>query len=571
MSDRALSPSALVTFLLDLAKRGFDGSFQLGGRTVVLSGGDVIDVGAAEGDESVVQFLVDAGRLTVDRALALEVSAEGDPGLLSRLLSEAIGREEVVLTAQRATWLDRMIRALKEADERGGAPPRVTSGAPSGTVGLRLEFASLVLDALARRAGERDAGVVGERASEHFVLTPRALTDLASRWAGFPLPTTPIPVFKLLAQTPSAAARLAALVRAGWGRIGSPDELARMANHEAPAEEQTEVPDQAPSAPPAAASIHLPEPTFELDDPIEPHERALRDLNEAGAPAAEIALTWRRIGRLWETELFAIEEAARAYRESAAVDPSDLVALTNAARLCRALGRHDLSRAYAEAALAIADGPELDEALQSAIIARLRTGDDVAAVDALASLAHSRSGDADAFERLARQMARAGDVDGAIESGLRAIRIFRERRPERARYLAEWLVSIAPHRDDLLVLHADMLSLEGFGRAAMALLAMAALETTSADERRARLSAAAERAELERRSDLATDLLARAFDDEPGLDILYEPLAAVSAEGISPEAHAVLLESLAIAAMDDRAARFIDAAQAFRELPRTKG
>src|SRR5690606_11706928 len=137
-----------------------------------------------------------------------------------------------------------------------------------------------------------------------------------------------------------------------------------------------------------------------------------------------------------------------------------------------------------------------------------------------------------------------------------------------ARHLAEWLVSIAPHRDDLLMLHADMLSLEGFGRAATALLTIAAFETSSADDRRSRLSAAAARAELERRSDLATDLLARAFDDEPGLDILHEPLSAVSAVGSTAEAHAVMLESLALSSMDDRTERLLIAARAFRDLPR---
>lgn len=574
MSDRALSPSALVSFLLDLAKRDFDGRLTVGGRTIVLVAGEVVEIEPGEGDESVARFLVSAGRLKAEKAQSIESEAAGDPNRLVSLLSAAVGREEVVVAAQRATWLDRIVRAIEAAESQGDPLPRPVPGTPTPpSEGLRIDFAPLLLEALARRAGERDAGVVGSKASAHFVLTSRALPEVATRFAGFAIPAAPTPVFRLLAQTPSAAARIAALVRAGWGRIGTPDELSQLAAQDAEEEARPapEVVEKRPTPPPLELTgTTLPDATRKLDDPIEPYERSLRELTERGAAPHEIASVWKQVARIWEYDLFAIEEAARAYREAAAIDPTDFESLAHASRLCRALGRHDLSRAYAEAALAVAEGPELDEALQSAFVARLRTGDDVGAIDALSSLAHHRMGDGDAFERLARHQARAKDVEGAIESGLHALGIFRNRRPDRARHLAEWLVTLAPDRDDLLALHADTLSLEGFGRAATALLAIAALESTSVEERRTRLSAAAERAEQERRSDLAADLLARAFDDDPGLEILHEPLAAVSAAGNTFEAHAVLLESIAVESSHDRASRFLAAAEAFSRIPRQR-
>ncbi|NLY94314.1 MAG: hypothetical protein GXY23_09835, partial [Myxococcales bacterium] len=192
MSDRALSPSALVSFLLDLAKRDFDGRLTVGGRTIVLVAGEVVEIEPGEGDESVARFLVSAGRLKAEKAQSIESEAAGDPNRLVSLLSAAVGREEVVVAAQRATWLDRIVRAIEAAESQGDPLPRPVPGTPTPpSEGLRIDFAPLLLEALARRAGERDAGVVGSKASAHFVLTSRALPEVATRFAGFAIPAAP--------------------------------------------------------------------------------------------------------------------------------------------------------------------------------------------------------------------------------------------------------------------------------------------------------------------------------------------------------------------------------------------
>lgn len=558
MSLRAISPRELLGALLELVRGEFSGSFSLGGRRFRITDGALFAIDPGEGDEALLDFLLASGRLSDEIAASIAQRAGDDEARFEALIGEALGREDVIRSSRRALLLERTLRALRAAGRREPIDLALEEHSHA-ELGAAPTFAilPLFLDALSRLAGEAEAETVGASAHLLFALHPSADRELVEDWTGLEFPPSGASIAKLLSQSPGAASQLGALLRAGWALIGTKDELVKSI---ASARRER----KRPLVEFKQMALELSAPTDSLEDPIEAVEAELRAATEAGAPPEEIASLHRTLAQIWEHELYAPEGAALSFREAVAAFPHDVESMLGAARLCRALGLHDLSRSYAHGASLLAEEPEhRDRALSALAIAHYRLGDAAAAKDALASLAHLRADDGDLYEHLARAAGKLGELEEALEYGVRAIRLLEDRHPSRARAIAEWLHSLSPARDDLIALYASTLAREGFGRASLALLALSAMATDDPDLRRARLSLVTERAEIERRTDLAFDLLARAFDDEPTLEIFYEPLDAIAAVGCHPAVRAAMLEAIAVAAPSDTGQHFLKAAGAF--------
>ncbi|HBQ11309.1 MAG TPA: hypothetical protein DEF51_09085, partial [Myxococcales bacterium] len=159
------------------------------------------------------------------------------------------------------------------------------------------------------------------------------------------------------------------------------------------------------------------------------------------------------------------------------------------------------------------------------------------------------------------------DIDAA-EAAADAADALRARDPERALSLVAMAMGLDPHdpaRADAL---ARELAANDRHEASIAVRADAVRRTPDADTRRALLLAAAEQAEMSDRPALAASFLTRAFDAEPHLEVLYEPLDAdLAAAGATLE-RAVLLEEMAAAASEESRATWLTrAAEARLELP----
>src|SRR5690606_38192960 len=130
----------------------------------------------------------------------------------------AFGSEASFIAARRSFLLDRLIHSLTATRAQPEAPlPRFTPGAAAP--GYALPLVPFVLDALTRCAGEADAGEVGGRATERLLFTSEEARAAAEDWSRLTLSAPEGPVFRLLAQSPAAAPRIAALVRAGYARM----------------------------------------------------------------------------------------------------------------------------------------------------------------------------------------------------------------------------------------------------------------------------------------------------------------------------------------------------------------
>ena len=528
--------------------------------------GRVVAVDRAKDDASVGAFLVRAGH----------VSVCPDTDDLDALVAAGVPRDRVA-RARRATWVDRLVAGLAAID-RGA--PLVEARATVEVDDDGEELVTLVLDALARRAAESDAGVVGGRANERVhvhVELPEA--DVARAWAGLEALDLQQPLARLLVRAPGAATRIAALVRAGLAALvapGEPPPPVRRGSYLPPARTSL-VPSPAPSWMPArgplveltpgtgrledqplAATLRSwPEERGAWDDPLARAEARLHRLEQVGAPGPERAEAWREVARLWQENHGSLEEACRAQREAAAADPTDTAALREAAALCAATHRLELAAAYAAAASAAASRRERASAkAEEAQLAR-------------------RRGDVDAARRLTRE-ALASDPSPSLR-----VRLVRDLEPytptyrdavlalrsvdaARARHLLARLAETGDLGD--LRAHAGALAEDGLAESAVSRLARRAQESAGDEARLVRLLAA-EVAEDAQRPDLAFEQLVAAHVAEPQLDALLEPLVGDAEAAGWPETVAVWLERFASLRDDERAWWLRRAARAFRDLP----
>ncbi|MCU0676624.1 MAG: hypothetical protein MUE69_28000, partial [Myxococcota bacterium] len=561
-----LAPSPVARRLLDAWSRRADGSLDIGGRVVHVRAGRVVAVDRAQDDASVGAFLVRAGH----------VASCPDTDDLDTLVAAGVARDRAI-RARRATWIDRLVAGLAALD-RGA--PLVEARATVETGDEGEELVTLVLDALARRAAESDAGVVGGRANERVhvhVELPEA--DVARAWAGLEALDLQQPLARLLVRAPGAATRIAALVRAGLAALvapGEPPPPVRRGSYLPPARTSL-VPSPAPSWMPArgplveltpgtgrledqplAATLRTwPEERGAWDDPLARAEARLHRLEQVGAPGPERAEAWREVARLWQENHGSLEEACRAQREAAAADPTDTSALREAAALCAATHRLELAAAYAAAASAAASRRERASAkAEEAQLAR-------------------RRGDVEAARRLTRE-ALAADPS----PGLR-VRLVRDLEPYTPTYRdavialrsvdaahARHLLARLAETGDLgdLRAHAGALAEDGLSEAAVSRLARRAQESSGDEARLVRLLAA-EVAEDAQRPDLAFEQLVVAHIAEPQLDALLEPLVGDAEAAGWPETVAVWLERFASLRDDERAWWLRRAARAFRDLP----
>lgn len=565
-----LSPSPLARALLELSERGADGTIEIGGRTVVFRRGSVVNVLGAASDETFAEFLLSSGRIDA-KALAASKSEKAKHRDDVSALKLPPGE---VVRARRALWLDRLVRALgASASDALSLAPDITN-APVET---SEPLPELVLDALERRAGEHDAGEVGERAAERVYWIDGPHAALGKAWCRLDPPPDRTPVYECLRRAPAAAARIAALVRAG---------LVTLRGAAAPSPPPEPMPDVAPETParpsmprfrdtlrpgapqapagsvkldPSAATIEtedfaaltpelpaLPEPRAALSDPLDALEREIATLERDGADGPARAQAWTQLARLWLRHHGSIDEAARCYREAVAADASSFAPARDAAMLCAAMGRLDLARAYARAAVRYA--PDAQARARAWLeVARLeeRGGDLDRARAALVEATIAAPTLATAWQRLARHEARRGHHREAAAIWLRGAYAVLDERPQLARAFAEHAFAGGGDPDALSII-ARALVAEGRPLAAFATLRQTAPTSfPTVTVQRLRVEAA-EIAEREGRLDLAFESMRDAYDLDPEVDALHEPVAAyASVAGLTAYDEGVLLESMA--------------------------
>lgn len=592
MHGRALSPSPIAVFLLSLAERGADGSVEVGGRHILLRKGQVVDVRPAAGDGDLGAFLRDSGRIAPEplERCAARARDEGLP-LEEVLVRQRLLSSETLRDVRRGLFLDRLVRAMARADAEGQdvslmqAEAHIPEGAPA------TNLVTLVLDALERRAAEDDAGQVGARADHRLEWLPSPHLERAIRWARFDGKEKRGPVAGLLQIEPAAAPRIAGLVRAGLARIVSPDAppapppRAGLLPPAVPTRATPPLGSLAPEPSPPSVEIvpslfpifvdepvltsplpELPQPVAPLGDPLDALERRIAMLEQAGASGPERAAAWRAFGDAWEERYGSLEEASRAYREAAAADPGDRVALSRASELCAALGQADLAVAYARAAVSQApEGKERSRALFAYALLCRRLGKLSEALGALRAAAADAS-DPEPLALSVHLWRELGRPKDAAKAAAEAADRVRPDDPGRALALSALALGCDPGSPERAEAYAAELARSGHAEAAIAVRAHAARRTNDDDLRRSLLLAAAEQAELADRADVAAELLIRAFDAEPHVDVLYEPLAADLAQ--APLERALLLEEIAAAAPEEtRAGWLVRAADARLELP----
>ncbi|AKF07629.1 hypothetical protein [Sandaracinus amylolyticus] len=601
----APSPSPIARFLLELDERGAEGAVEVGERTVVLRRGRVVDVRRAPGDPSLHEFLAKTGRIREEERAALgRLSA--DPDRLpegSTLLSH-----DALAETLRALWLDRLVRGMAKAESEGRAVPPLRPEAPPPHVAAEASLVPLVLDALERRAAEGDAEQVGARATHRLEWLQGPHTARARRWAGLDAAEKSAKeprIAAFLMSAPAAASRIAALVRAGLARVVTPG-----ASAPAPARRLPSLPAPAPapeavsirpgnlSIPPArSASIPPPRPaavqlspgaaqafaqieTFDLtlpelppatralDDALDPLEREIAVLEESGAPAVERAAAWRAAAETWLERYASVEERERALREAAAALAEDPETLLAAADACAACAHTDLALAYGRAAVGAAgEGPRRDDVLIAYALLARRIGRTQVALSALrAASGGARAADARAIT--ASIVIAQGRPADAADELLGAATQLGESDPEGAAYLVGWAWSITPGHERAADAMAAWHAAAQRGPAIIALRADAARRASEPDVRRRLRLEAAERAEMDERPLLAAEMLLRALDDEPELEVLYEPLDVdLEAAGALVERAVVLEELATVCPPEARLSWLTRAADARLEIP----
>ncbi len=597
MPALAIAPSPVARLLLELEERGASGGLDVGGRRLVLAKGAIVEVRPAPEDQSLGEFLVAAGRLSTEDLADAKTQMTATRASLETVIRQRdLLPIDVLLETRRALWLDRFVRGLA-TDEGSSKQPGLLTPEPHASPGPAISTLPFLLDALTRRAGFGDAELVGRNASAWFDWLPGPLAKRATEWADFGEVRDLMPASALFARHPAAPSRIAALVRAGLARLSE----ARPSIPPAPPR-QPVIAAPAPVAPPnqASGSIAPPReilitkresarargaerpigidpirgwfPGFAgpLQDPLDPIERRITGLEQAGARAIERAQAWLELARAFRAEHDSIEEAARAAREAAAADPDEVVALETAAELCSASGQPEIAYAYAQAAASKhQDAAARARSLVRAADCATRAGKASSALRAL-RLAHAAAPDEPIHgERYARKLAERGDPTFAVKAARQAAERYRALRPEAARSVLSWAAEIAPDHADVATDYASILAADGFGEAAVAVLVRAARRTEDAQVARRLFTNGAMRAEMVARPDLAADVLLEAVDRDPSdLSVLRDPLLAnLSAAGNVVEL-AVIATDLADRAVGlERSIWLRRAAEARLELP----
>ena len=589
------SPAARA--LVELHARAADGEVTVGGRTLRLVEGAVVAVEPANGDASLLRYLERAGVVAPEAAqrIAAEVEAGEDlHALVTRELAKQGADDDTYARGRRACWVDRLVQALEAADGTPGTPAPIRPVPMATATAERGEpLVPLLLDALALRAGEHDAGAVGERPAHRLHWMVEGGADAARRWAYLDEADEEASLATLLVQRPGAASRIAALVRAGFVRLDAP--------HAAPPPEPRAFPGEPPTgrtrksslAPPRLPAVELapgagarleddarplatelslpPVGDHALADPLAPLEEDVAELEGRGAPGPERARAWSEVAACWTRDFGSLEEAARAYREAAAADPRDMVALVRAGELCAATGKDELAAAYARAAVRAATRPEdLGTALGLEAHLHLRAGRRVEARAALEAASDTVPGDPELAARLARLATQEpADPELATRAAQRAVEQLSLDQPARARAL----LALAQGRS-ALVMQAQLLAEEGHGEAAVEALARAADAEPDLERRRDLRLEAVDLAEVAGRPDLALGPLLAQHLDEPDLDVLVEALALDAARAMEASTggevawSAVLLEHAARVGPTSQVGRSLAlAGDAFARLP----
>jgi Tfp pilus assembly protein PilF len=554
MPIHAIAPSPVARLLLELEARGATGGLDVGLRRLVLTQGAIVEVRPASDDAPLGDFLVAAGRLSEDDlAQAKKQAGEQRSALEVVLRSRDLVPLDVLLETRRALWLDRFVRGLA-AEEKIGKQPGLLTPEPNPSTGPSISTLPFVLDALARRAGFGDAEQVGREASAwfHWLDTPQR--ERAATWADFGVVEESLQASMLFVRHPAAPSRIAALVRAGLARLSEersplPQPAPRIPVIAAPAPRPAVSVRPGSIKPPPLESVRplspgvpieqqgplgiepvppwFPEATASLDDPLDGLERRIASLEQSDASASERARAWLDLARAFRTHHDSIDEAARASREAASADPKSPEALEAAASMCSAIGRPDLAYAYAVAwADALSDGLQRARVLVKASEYATRAEKDASALRALRLASDALPDEPLISERLARALATRGDATSAVRFARLAAERYRKVRPEAARAVLSWAAHIAPDDPEVASDFASALAADGFGEAAVAVIARTARRTTDANTRTKLWLHAAVRAELAARPDLASDLLLEALDREPPeATRLHEPLA----------------------------------------------
>ncbi len=565
MASWAPQPSTVAAFLLGLDERGADGVVPLGARTITLRRGRVVGVSRGEGDRSVAEFLRATGR--IDEATLSRVAPLGESSALTEALALPA---ETVHDAIRTVWLDRLVRAL---GAHVGSPSLEPSTSEPVAGATEISLGLLVLDAL-ERLGSKEAEEIGARASGLLEWVEAPFAQRAQRWLGVEGKRARR-VSGVLSSRPGAAARLAALARAGLVRVVDPNaatEKVEPAIVAAPvppapspaqlaAEMRESLPPMKPPAlelspgagvvlrpsiPPSFDLPRFPPATAKLDDPLDPLERKLAAAEERNAPPAERAKAWRQLGDAWLRLHGAIEETARCYREAAAADKQDVDLLQRTAEVCVGAGQLDVALAYGRAAVAVAKTPDERGSVLLWYALFCRRFDMPS--DALGASRAAQSVGAALPEAyaLAAELEENHRLDqDAMRDLLEAGSLCHEVHPDRAHgWIAKaWL--LAPNESRAAESFASSLASRGQIEAALAVRANAARALTDLDQRRRILLSLAERAELAERPLIAAQYQLEVLETEPLLEVVHDSVAEdLEAAGLTVE-RALVLEDLA--------------------------
>jgi hypothetical protein len=546
------SPTARV--LLELAASSADARVMVGGRAVLLRNGALADVGALPGDLSFADFLLAAERIDRrDLDAVIECAEERSIGLDQALRELDAVSEEVLFATRRALLVDRLVRAFAVEELDDGAAPE-----PMPLTQLVLDSAyatlELVLDALARRAAFGFAERIGALPTARFVWLESAEQRRAAEWADLGDIPIAVSLGTLFPRHPAAPSRLAALLRAGiakldvsdgstsgFGRaseesttlaahqVSAPPESAQAADEmlsaEARREESNAIEESAPAAAdvgplriePVACWLETTEQS--LADPLSALEARANELDADAADGRERAQAWLALADAWLTQQHSYLEAARAAREAAAADPSNVEALACAATYTAAAGAPEIALAYALAwAERCEPGVEQARALASAADFAERAGDGEQLLVARRRAVEVHPSDSLLHEQLARTLATRELLQPAVEHARKAAELLRDDAPERARALLEWAARLLPGNLRTWTDLARVLSRAARGAAAVATLAQAArIQKDSALRERLRTSAVTF-AEAGGRADLAAEVLLEAVDSQ-GVDL----------------------------------------------------
>jgi hypothetical protein len=608
MSSWPGAPLAAAVELLALEGRASSGVYRLGARTVSLRRGRIADVGAKPGEDPTLgEFLVAAGRLSEAARARLALVGLGDAAL-ERAVSggdlaaaqQAAQRSDLKLETLRETlrsvWMERLVRALGAPDAALLTRDAAAGPIPDGT--HDVSTLALVLDALERLAAGGDAEAVGQRAQHWIRFAAGPSVARAKRWAQIDAPRE-VRVASVLSASPAAAPRIAALARAGYLEIlvgthqGPPPPAApvlkRASSRPPPPRAPSRPPPRAedvgrPSIePPRAAKVVLapgaarvsltidaaeafPALTLgdrPLADPLDAAEDHVASLEESGASPAARARAWRIVAEVARERLGALDEHARAAREAAAADPSDPECLRRAADACAAIEEVELALAYGKAVVGVARSVETKaRALHEYALLCRRLGRAEEALQAVR-----------AATQIAPDAASSWVLEGEIELAL-------DRRAEAAASFAEAAAHLRdddPARSHVLSARAyracstspraieqlaGSLARAGLHPAALELRAELARLEPDPDERRRLLLVAAERAEAHDTPLTSATLLLEAFDTDPSVDVVWEPLQSDLLEAGARRERAIILEEIAAHAEEDAGDWWIRAADA---------